>query len=266
MFCFRARHATFCRVALKAARVTETPPTFVRELREQLVAAAQRRVDRRRKRQKRLLAGVCAVAVVITATATLQLQQDPSQASALDVRRVNDVIAVDLKATNASSDQIIEDLKRFGIEASINEVPVSHNATGYFFGVETQDPNTDVTPSGQISHFTLPDLQHQKITISRGRPANPDETYAYSTNAYLPGEPLHCSNTLGRRLKDVSHELESRNLSVKLQSILSANEPLQDANANDQWVVSAITDKPNSVVIFVSPEPINLVATTDCSE
>jgi hypothetical protein len=86
-------------------------------------------------------------------------------------------------------------------------------------------------------------------------------------NAYEDGEPLHCSNTMGRQVKDVIGQLQAMNLTLRwfnqtgpqISSIDSPPYPMYFING-------AITDKPSSLIIYVSAEPIPLFGnTTDCA-
>jgi hypothetical protein len=206
------------------------------------------------------LSGVATVAVLFTA---LQFHREPSQATALDVRRINDVISVNLKAADARTDSIIHELNAFGVDATITEVPASPSGVGQFLNTQ-YDGTGKLQPTGYSRHFTIPDTNGQHITLLRGRTAQPEEAYDYRPSAYASGEPLHCSNTLGQKGQTLSKTLHERHIEASWQLLEAGSQPVSEQRAQDEYVVNALSDKPNSVVVYVSHEPRPLGSTTDC--
>jgi hypothetical protein len=248
--------------------MTNGTPRFVDNLRNELVSAAERNIERKRRRHRRSLNTLAVIAVLVLTAGIVQFNAKPSAAEVLDFHRSNGLITVDLTTTNARASQIVDELKKNGIDASIVEVPVSNSGVGKFtalsHGGGSESPVQGTT---YFQQFTLADQDNQKLTIWFGRAARTDETYVKFVNAYDPGESLHCSNTLGRTVRDGLNTITERQLSAQWFSF-SDSQPLgtNSAGLEDRFIITAVADRPKSVRIYVSPEPVPLVGTaTDCA-
>lgn len=264
MQCPPIHHVAFCRSSLDRARqVIESTPGFVNELRDELVAAAQRKIDKRKNRHRRTMRGLTVLITIVATTSVLRLSEKPSEAGVLDVHRSGGIISVDLKTTSASNAQIVSELHRYGVEAVVNKVPVSISGVGKFVTVGNQNAGFSAS-SIYFRHFTLPDQKHQQVNLWLGRNARDDEPYAISFNAYAQGEPLHCSNTLGRKVKDALPLLQQRQMHLQWQQF-GENTPASIDAIQNSYIDLAVSDRNNSIRIYVSAEPLPLAGSaTDC--
>jgi hypothetical protein len=247
--------------------MTDGTPRFVQDLRAELVSAAKRNNDRRKRRQRRSLNAMALLAVLVLTAGLVQFNAKPSTADVLDFRRSNGLITVQLKTTNARASQIVTELKRNDIDASILEVPVSGSGVGKFAALSHGGTELPTQGSTYFQEFTLADEDQQKLTIWFGRQAQIGETFVKFVNAYEPGEYLHCSGTLGRPVRDLEPVLRERNLSAQWISFGdSSSIPNDQPGLREYFIVTAMADRPNSVRIYVSPTPVPLLGSaTDCA-
>ena len=266
MRCPPTNHAGFCRPGARKARpVTNATPPFVSELRDELVAAAQRKIDKRRTRHRRTVNGVAAVLVFVAIFSVFRISEKPSEAGVLSVTRENHLINVDLKSTSATPEQIADELQHAGIDATVTEVPVSPSGVGRFVYVEQQGGPAQPS-STYFQHFTLSDQKHQRVELRLGRTAQQNETYIKRVNAYDANEPLHCTDTMGRQVKDVFDKLRSLNVTIRWFNQTGPEiTEIGTPPFPTYFINSAISDKPNSLLVYVAPEPMVLFgSTTDC--
>jgi hypothetical protein len=173
---------------------------------------------------------------------------------------------VDLKSTNATPEQIANELKRYDIDARVVERPASPSGVGKFVTF-TQNGQAIAEPSSTyFMHFSLADEKKQRVELGLGRTAHPGEQYLKFVSAYDRGELLHCSNTLGRQVKDVYDELSALHVDVTWRTSKDPNVPVVDVPPyNEYFITSAVSDKPNSIVVYFAPAPNPFVSETDCT-
>lgn len=249
--------------------MTEATPRFVNDLRDELVAAAQRKIESRRRRQRRALHGLAAIASLIILTSVLRFTEKPANAGVLDITKANGVITVNLKTERANTHQITDELNRYGVDAKVLEVPVSDSGIGKFVALshDSSSTNSNGSSSTYFQQFTLPDQKQQKVDLWFGRKANGNEEYAKTINAFDPGEILHCSGTLGRTVQEALPKLKSRHLVVTWQQVSGELISKIDSGQYSSYLVTAAaTERPNTVRVLVSAEAAPLFgSTTDCA-
>ncbi len=97
-----------------------------------------------------------------------------------------------------------------------------------------------------------------RASIAIGRPAQPGEQYASSTNAFFPGEVLHCSGIFMKTVEQAEPVLEGLDEQVLWRSL---ERSIDDVNGIDpaliagQYVVDATPVSDEVLMIRVSPTP-----------
>src|SRR4051794_12820919 len=118
MRCSPTSHTGFCRSGVrKALGMNKAAPSYVSELREELIAAARRRIETRRRRHRVAFRGLAMFAIAIIGMSLFHFTEKPGEAGVLSVTRTDNQISVDLVSTNATSAQIASELERHGIDA-----------------------------------------------------------------------------------------------------------------------------------------------------
>lgn len=241
---------------------------YVAELRNELVAAAHRKIAARKRRQRYLLNGAALLLVLVLAVGYMQFSSKPSSAAVLSVTRSNHVIMVDLKSTSATPKEIADELDHYGIDAKVTEKPVSPSGVGRLVSFSLEGTASIAQPSSAyFMHFSLSDEKGQHVELGLGRAAKPGESYVKLVNAYDHGEVLNCSNTLGRQVRDVIDKVNSLNVDVHWYTQRGPEIYEVDVPPfSTYFITGATSDKPNSIIVYISetPNPFT-VSGTDCS-
>lgn len=232
---------------------------FERALRDELMAAARR--PPRKRLPRTALAAIAAVAA-ITLVIGVSVTGDPTPAGAdVEVTRADGRVIVRLTDQANRPEEIQAALEPEGLDIRVAGAPVGPSNVGRFVGqiataadlVDLEHIRVDgVTFMG----FSLPEGWDGTLTLLVGRPAAPGETYEAASNAFAPGEPLACTDTLGDPLRDVAARLDDYTVAVLDYTRSGAAPRLDLAEAlthglGDQSISGAVLVSADEVVVFV---------------
>jgi hypothetical protein len=199
---------------------------FEDRLRDELVRATTRR---RERRTPMVLTGlvVAAVAVVAAVLSSAVLSTDPASAD-VEVTQENGRVIVRLTDLENSPDAVEAATERAGLDVSVEGVPTGPSHVGRFVGDFATDANAvdvEKLDADGVTYmaFSLPEGWPGALTIHLGQPAREGEAYRIASDAYAPGEPLACSDTLGKSLSTVVDLLDG--LDVVVQAFDSQQQP-----------------------------------------
>lgn len=172
--------------------MTNNLDDFKRELGQELVAAATRRLPAGKRRQRpfglamRPLAAVAGfVVVAMTAVIAIGLARpEPASAQVFEITRTdgNIVIAV-VDIVDDPQEAITQLQLEANIDAEIFALPVPTELVGQIIGIGSSGDiaaDTERTADGTISKIVVPENFDGALLIEYGRPAEPDEFYAGS--------------------------------------------------------------------------------------
>lgn len=194
-------------------------------VRAALVAAASRGEHRRlRARRRQLLGGLAAGIMVagLSATFVLTVNEQPSAA----VEIVETETGVRFSWTTDDIDPRIDAAAReYGLDVTIEHVPVGPSQVGRVAGFRTTDPSTVV----QVGHNRRSvDISGpvSPVTLSVGRTADRDERYASPSDAFARDEPLECLELVSRTPEIVAETVEQLGIEVRWQPTGDTSSPL----------------------------------------
>jgi hypothetical protein len=106
-----------------------------------------------------------------------------------------------------------------GLDIRVDAVPVGPSNVGRFVGQIATEPDlVDLhyvrTDGVTFMGFSLPERWDGELTLLLGRPARSGEGYETFSNAFAPGEPLACTDTLGDALRVVAARLPGYDITV----------------------------------------------------
>ena len=247
---------------------------FDQAFRGELLRVA-RRDERRRRYTVRgaIVAAVAAVAGVLAITL-------PGNPAAADVRVTveNDQLEVRLTDSTSTPREVLEALHDHGITATtVGSVPTGPSSVGRIVRVVFEEAAgspahvTYLAPSGSAYlGFRVPADWPGEMTISLGRPARPGEAYDGPTDAFLPGEALHCAGLRGRTLAEAADAVGDLTVRVAIHAgpDLGRQLTLSEALAADYggWHVNrAFAVSATAVVLEVDRTAADLPDGDDCS-
>lgn len=248
--------------------MTEDMP-YKDELRRSLLGAAERRARRRRRLQRSGMTIAGVVMILTLSVAMLQSRPEPSAANVLKIEQTGTEVRVTLEELTATPEQIQEELRAAGINASVQAVPMPPSAVGHFVSV-MMGPGYPMTPDGtSFRSFVIADAP-EYIEVHFGRLAAPGERYAKAIDAFGPGEPLHCTGLRGQAVSEVAKELNDRGFKTSWQRYTSNGFVASTVEAEENFVVNRVLHTaereflvyttPPGVEPFVGVEQVN-----DCS-
>jgi hypothetical protein len=98
-----------------------------------------------------------------------------------------------------------------------------------------------------------------RLTVEIGRPAAPGEPYAMATEAFAPGEVLHCSGVRGKTVREALPVLADRGVRVIWRTIGKGDDVrgINPATIADQYVTDSEAHTQEEVWIWVASERPN---------
>jgi hypothetical protein len=190
----------------------EPDPSFVEELRRQLLAAAEREVRRRRRRRPTISAAVLVVAgAVALAVGSLVPRATPASADVV-VRFEHGEVEILLVDPAPRPDRIRAAVARAGLDVQVDPVPVGPSLVGRFVGDRSTGPlPPELHRIGDgdrgFRGFALPEGWPGSLHLLIGAPAAPGERYARFSDATAAGEPLACRAVAGQPAAVVARQL-----------------------------------------------------------
>jgi hypothetical protein len=235
---------------------------FQDALREELLAAARRDLQRASRRRRGRIGAAVAAAVASVAGGIAILVPSPAAAE-VEVRVDHGVVEVRLKDLDTSADEVRAALSAKGLRARVVGVPVGPSLVGRFVGVEiTQDPDQPIERFADdgfgFDGFRVHEGWAGELVLDFGRAAGRGEPYGAGSDAFAAGEPLHCSGTYGASLADAEGRLRRLQVEVVPEGriggplALDAPELAPDA---DWFVRGARALAADHVLLQIGPTP-----------
>jgi hypothetical protein len=177
------------------------------------------------------------------------------------------MLEVELTDSTASPQEVLAALRDHGIAAVVEAVPTGPSGVGRFVRVAFEEQAgsdlrvTYLEPSGSAYlGFRVPADWPGQMTISLGRAARGGEAYDGPTDAFLPGEPLHCSGVRGATVAAAADSVDDLTVRVEVRegAELGRQLPLSEAlgSAYRRWYVThAVAVSATSVILEVASAP-----------
>jgi hypothetical protein len=243
------------------------PPEYLDRLRVVLVEAAEGRRRRRAATAVRRLAAVTAVAVVALAIATaVELRTAEPAGAGVEVTHAGGDITVRLTDLEHRPAVIERALREAGIDAHVVAEPAGPSRVGLFLASRGRGAlPSELRPLDEddvfFPAFVIPEGWTGRLDLEVGRPARRGEQYVRYSDAFAPGEPLHCSGLLGRSATAAAAHLPAAARGVRFQALGPGSSVPVDLTPADvgpspfaHYVVAgAIAVSPTSVVVTVTP-------------
>lgn len=191
--------------------------TLIPGLADELGRAAERRHRQHRRRMRAATAGFVAVVAIaagtIAATVTSTVDAPPAGAG-VEIQERDGRIEVRLTDLEFRADAVEGALRDAGIDAEVRSSPVGPSNLGRFVSllVEGGPEVAELLDHDGSSWGTLSIAADYRgpLTIGIGRPAEPGESYARSSNALALGEPLACLDLLGQPARSLAQVVQDR--------------------------------------------------------
>ncbi|HYM55589.1 MAG TPA: hypothetical protein VES97_09515 [Solirubrobacteraceae bacterium] len=218
---------------------------------------------------------VAAVAVAVAALATSSAVTPQPAAGAVAFRAApgGNIVAT-VTDPFAAVSQLKSAFARRGFDITLDLVPVSPSLVGTVVYSSDAGGSSAIQPlqRGQCLNagggcsigVEIPASFVGKGYITLGRPARPGETYESQASAFAPGEPLHCSGLLGRRVAAAQPALEQNHLTVEWREVTTetATDGTQTSHsktdivpASSNYIWDADMTAPGKVAIWTEPTP-----------
>lgn len=229
---------------------------FQRALLDQILTSDARVAAHRQRRRLWTSLGAGITATVAAVVAVLSLGGSPATADVIVTVR-DGTIRVTLTDLQASPREVASALADAGLDASVEARPVGPSNVGAFADVGFTGP-VPVTIGHQdvrgntFRTFTLPEGWKGHLAVGLGRPAQPGEIWALASDAFAPGEALHCSGVRGRSLAESTEPLTG----IAVRAVTPTNPtpvPVADLSPaeRDLLIVSAEAFSLDDVVVHL---------------
>ncbi|MDP1820458.1 MAG: hypothetical protein Q8K58_11305 [Acidimicrobiales bacterium] len=240
---------------------------FVDALGDELRAAATRRVaavaNGRRRRAGR--AGALLASGALGAIVLLGLVHPPPAKADVRVEHLGGRVHVTLVDVEQRAERIEAELREAGLDVSVVAVPVGPSAVGRFVGhvADRLPPELTMVDGGRstFAGFSVPEGWAGQLDLQVGRVARAGETYAAFSDALAPGEPLQCTQVLGRPAVEVGAEIQRRALEPAFLAVGDGPALRVDAanlrgSGRARWFVTGVDAiSPQDLLVRIGPEP-----------
>jgi hypothetical protein len=239
--------------------------TFASSLRDELVAAGNRRLLQRARRRRALLVTAVFAAIAAAAFAGTGLLRTQQASAGVDIKVENGQLLVRLTDLESRPDVISSALRAAGLSATIEAKPVGPSEVGRFIGAAGNGPLPPELQAiderdGTFAGFALPERWPGQLELLVGRRAEATETYFRPSNAFARGEPLACSNLAGMTIAGAVDNAPA-GLPIRVVAISETGQPEQFGSLADAAVMrpsyliaGAQAFSPADVVIFATPD------------
>lgn len=227
------------------------------------------RLLRRHRTWPRIAVAAC-VATVVAGTALVGLIAGPSE-SAYAITVQDGVVVVNWMRDLRDGEQIGEDLRSYGIDATIRAVPASPSQVGRVLTVAVNGLEAGEMPQGvswgadgtdEVFTWSIdPSLFTEAIEIEIGVEPDPGHPYTAAESALAPGEVLgglHCALGEPVTAAAVDTQLRRLDLDVRWFRVTEA----ADSNAGDLADEVPASTRPTGTVIDVQPIDAGTVRVT----
>ena len=236
--------------------------SFKDALRDELVDAAAREQRPRWSRSRRVLAAAAAVGVLALGISVGAAVLDPGAASAsIEITEEDGRIFVVVSGDGVTLDEARDALEGAGVPVTVRPVRVGPSNLGRFVGYrvtegELEQFDIEDDDGGAFEVFSIPADWGGHVVLDVGVPAA-DKSYELVSDAFRPGEPLHCVQAMDLPLREVAFP-DDVDVTVRLYrngTVTSQTIPLDDAldrPTADWLVVDALSHAANEVTVSVA--------------
>ncbi len=212
-------------------------------------------------RQRRWPIAVAAVLAFVVVLGALTLRDTRQVSADLEIVVDGNDLIVRLSNLDASRDEIEGAAAEFGLDLTIDEVPVGPTNVGRFVSSVASELPPELEPlDGQPDRFTgfrIPKNWSGEVALSLGRPARPGERWVIPSDALADGEPAGCMPLIGMTVSEASNLLAERDLSVRWLAIAGAATTYSQDNTEpikDWMVINAAATSPTDLVVQVTED------------
>jgi hypothetical protein len=228
---------------------------YAEQLRDELVDAAVRQHRARRRRRAIVSAGagfVAVAAVVAIVVGVVVGSDDDTPAAASEAVRAtrSDVSTLVEILEPDKPDEVLANLRAIGISAERVERPTGPSKVGTVVSVAVEGESR---PSGNTNSLLSVYVDSRaKVSVGVGVPTPEGGLYDIATDAFAPGEPLHCLSWPGQTTDDLAAVVTRA--SVNVRAIDAQSGPLEELPSGR--IVSAATAvAADRVIVMVDDGP-----------
>ena len=238
--------------------------SFREDLRAELVAAAARRQNERTRHRRVLELAAGVIVVVAVAVAVVGYSSRQPASAGVDIAVRDGELVVRLTDLESRPAIVQTALVEAGLDASVSALPTGPSQVGRFVGIRvsrgsTADLRRIDERNDTSAGFGVPVGWTGHLDLDVGRAARIGESYAASTDAFAPGEPLECSGVAGATLADALAPVTRRVPAARALGTVAGGEAMapapiaQFAAEHPTWrVVRAIATSPTDVLVVAS--------------
>jgi hypothetical protein len=215
----------------------------------------------------RLAAGVAA-ALLLAALAVNMLRGADVAAAGIRFSDSKGFIVARISDPEASQAALDKAFANHGLNIHLSLLPVTPSLVGtvLYIGENGDSRGADIEAlqgghclmggGGCPVGLRIPRAYRGEAYISLGRAARGDESYATTTSAFAPGEPLHCSGLIGKPVAQLRRVLSARGLTAEwaLADGSDGGRSSREAVSGD-YVVDVEHMAPRRVLVSVLPAP-----------
>lgn len=239
-----------------------TEQQFHDSLRSQLVRTANNTYGSQSDppRRRRWLIAAAAVLGFVVVLGALTLRDTQHVSADLDIVVDGNDLIVKLSNLDTSREEIERAAADFGLDLTIEEVPVGPTNVGRFVNSVASKLPPELEPlDGQdrFTGFRIPKDWDGELALSFGRPARPGEQWVIASDALADGEPAACMPLIGMTVTEANDLLTERDVSVRWLAIDSAATTYSQHNTEpikDWIVINVAATSPTDLVVQVTED------------
>ncbi len=151
----------------------------------------------------------------------------------------NDPIVVEVGDSPLTASTIRRRFDQAGLEIVLELLPVGPSRVGQLLSVRSAT-GADASVYWHEGRVAVPQSWDGKLAIWLGRPAEPEEHYAGSSDATAPGEPFEHDDLLGRTLAAARHGLHEYVVTLLAREPPGPTKPWRLMDAGDRFDAQVI--------------------------
>jgi hypothetical protein len=185
---------------------------------------------------------VVGVACVVAVVAMPADDPAPADATTVNVQRDADAVVIEIVELD-DPQRVVGDLRASGVDVRTLERPTGPSRVGHLvsLAVSSGEPQ----PSGRA--FAVRVREGDVVEVGIGIVADEGASYDVGTDAFLPGEPLHCLSWPGQSTVELAEVTRGR---LKVRAVDDELGPVEQLPA-DKVVVRATAIAADRVVVTV---------------